>query len=414
MNIHYVMCLLCLLTTSCLNLYGQAKKTGTALIFCEDSCEIVVDGIDSLSIIGNQPVPLELSGGQHLIQNRSFGGVQIVEIESGKQIIVNLKSQLTENEAIAKEVNQEVLRLADLSINIPGGLTLGAYALAEMDYETNGMPFFPYYFQKGDEVTINISRLTKKGTMTLEVYSYPEGEKVYSHYRFDSLENEKISIHRDGIYVIEIGTNHMFDRKVKYTIDRKLSESQDSVVSSRVERRTKYELITVQSPTIYWVNSTSNEYWKGGSSRITIPVNLPANTVEWYYVFTASRSDEQTKKVTNDFNLAGKLTTYLLGLPGPIVDAGFTLIGSPPGSDYCDVFLTNHENARYFKQGLRFNYWNDGSRENVMSGSIKVVTDHGQALQLGFKNRNTYHGISVGVEVVALVSQDYYAQVDSP
>ncbi len=407
----YFFILFCLLMNNVMVLYGQAS--GTALIISEDSCYLVIDGETKLSIVGNRPVSIELSEGQHIIQNKSSGEHQVIDIEGGKQIVVQLKRD--DSQEINKiEDTRTSLRLADLSINVPGGLTLGAHVLAELDYETDGTPFFPYFFQKGDDITINIERLNKKGTYTLEIYSYPEGVKVYSHYRFDGLVDQKVRIHHDGIYVIEIGTNHVFDRKVRYTLDRTPFYQDDSIVSSRVEKRIKFDLVTVQKPTEYWVNSTSNETWKGGSSRITIPVNLPYNTKEWYYVFSASRSNEETKEATKTFDLAGKLAELMLGAPGMAVSLGLDVMSSPPGSDYCDVFLVDHTNAGYFRQGRQFSYWVEGSRENVMSGSIKMVKDHGKSLQLGFRNRNSLHGISVGVEVVALVFEEYYSQVDEP
>ena len=72
----------------------------------------------------------------------------------------------------------------------------------------------------------------------------------------------------------------------------------------------KLETTTVQNEK-YYLNSTSNALLKGGKNRIIIPVNLPENTQEWYYVFSASRDENDIKNTLSSFNLASQLTKFI-------------------------------------------------------------------------------------------------------
>lgn len=39
----------------------------------------------------------------------------------------------------------------------------------------------------------------------------------------------------------------------------------------------------VVSPSKYYINSGSNANFKGGNSRVIVPVDLPEGTTEWYW-----------------------------------------------------------------------------------------------------------------------------------
>lgn len=392
-----------------------SQETGTLLIVSMNDCTIVIDGMEEHTLSKGKPLVVSLGEGQHFLQRKDSEYSQVIEIEANKQVVCQLKSE--EESATDTEANQSFKRdvqvevVADLSLSIPGGFSLGAHALNGGDYESSGVPIFLYYFQKGDKIQIDIQMLNKKGTNSIELYSYPDLNKVFSVYAFENLQNKEIDIFRDGIYVIEIGTNYAFDRNVTFKLTRSIGNP-DEYKSFRVEKRRSYELKSIQEPITSWVNSTSNETWKGGKSKIVFPINLPPNTLEWYYVFTASRSAEETKAVMNNVDLFGELGNVVLGLSGPVLGLGLDIITAPPGSNYCDVFLLDQTNSILFQQDQQFRHWVEGSRGNVTSGKIKIANQYGSPLYVGVRNTDSFHGISVGIEIVALTFSEFYSQVD--
>ncbi|MBK7561210.1 MAG: hypothetical protein IPI68_06720 [Chitinophagaceae bacterium] len=54
-----------------------------------------------------------------------------------------------------------------------------------------------------------------------------------------------------------------------------------------------------------------NALLQGGKSRITLPVLIPKNTVEWYYTFSANREEEEVSRTKNSINLMGQLTKLI-------------------------------------------------------------------------------------------------------
>jgi hypothetical protein len=217
--------------------------------------------------------------------------------------------------------------------------------------------------------------------------------------------------------VLQIETNYTFDRSLRLTIDRFINPDTEKVLDSKVEIRKKYDVVSVQEPTSFWLNSTSHETWKGGKSRITLPVQLPANTVEWYYIFSASRDQAVIDNTLQGFSLAKDLGGFLLkstgyGMAEGVLSQGIDAITQPPGSDYCDVSLVDQNNFQLYESGAAARYYPEGSRSNIQSGKIRVVETLFTPSYLGFKNGDSYHGISVGVEVVAVTVTQYYSSVD--
>ncbi|HYC28095.1 MAG TPA: hypothetical protein VEB42_04750, partial [Chitinophagaceae bacterium] len=80
----------------------------------------------------------------------------------------------------------------------------------------------------------------------------------------------------------------------------------------------------------------------GGKSRTYFEVQLPPNTIEWYYIVTTYPSENKTS-----LNLAQQLTKLLAsGVTSILASA----ILAPTGSNSCDVFLMDHRNAEAFVQ----------------------------------------------------------------
>lgn len=100
------------------------------------------------------------------------------------------------------------------------------------------------------------------------------------------------------------------------------------------------------------------------------------------------------------------------GVAEYFLSQGTDAITQPPGSDYCDVSLLDQNNFQLFETGGTSRYYLEGSRSNIQSGKVRVVKSLFTPSYLGFRNADSFHGISVGVEVAVVVATRYYSSVD--
>jgi antitoxin component YwqK of YwqJK toxin-antitoxin module/uncharacterized membrane protein len=168
------------------------------------------------------------------------------------------------------------------------------------------------------------------------------------------------------------------------------------------KRKAHYETVSLPVQNFY-INSTSNETWKGGNSKVVYPVQLPEGTVEWYYEFTASRDKVQAEANTRKFSLASQLSS-LIDKTG-LLSATVNMFTAPPGGNDCNVYLLDRKNYDPFINGQPFNYNIAGSRQNYSSGIVQVRGLVDRAPMIGVKNPDGYNGINVSVQVVAVISK---------
>lgn len=397
--------ILCLLFFYSLKITAQ---TGHIVVVSNTDAKVIVDGDELKQLDGNTPSKFELSAGEHYLQVITLVTKkeknEIVKVEEGKQKVLKYEFDDAHPSNTGDELKPE--QLANLSINIPGGFNslLG-------DYETSGVPIFYYHFLKDDKLVVNFNMTNKNGTNALEVVSYPDGNRVFSNTSFQNLQNLEIKIPADGIYRISFGTNHMFDRTGQLIFNRIPGSAENANHNTKVVKKRKYDVVHIQEPSDQWVNSSTSFT---GTTRIAIPVNLPANTVEWYYIISASRNKENIQANLQNASLVKDLSKGLLGVNPTTMalNLGLDLITQPPGSDHCDVFLIDHDNYSLFTSKQSFNQYTEGTRLNITSAKVKVTGITQGQYYLGVRNNDISNGISVGVEIAAIVAEDYYGKAE--
>lgn len=144
-------------------------------------------------------------------------------------------------------------------------------------------------------------------------------------------------------------------------------------------------------------------------SRVIIPISLPENTIEWYYIFTSYSNTQAVDAKTNQINLVSQLTR-VIDETGTTASALSYLL-APSGSSASNVYLfTDYENAWNFEnktdQDLFPTYWYGNSNY-----SIKSATQGKQRISLS-NDKKYYLGIQAGtspvlvkIEVVAIVDE---------
>ncbi len=185
------------------------------------------------------------------------------------------------------------------------------------------------------------------------------------------------------------------------------------VAQEKIEKDTTYAYLTetivhidilkavkVQAENKFYINSRSNDFVKGGKSRIILPIQLPKNTVSWHYEFTASRNESDVNNTISTFNLLSELSDYAEkeGLGSAI-----SKLTPPPGANICDIYLVDKENAHLFRTKEDFDYDINGSRENFKAGIVSILSPKEQTVYLAIKNPDNIYGIHIGIQVIAMV-----------
>ncbi len=311
--------------------------------------------------------------------------------------------------------------ITNQSLNIPGVLTVSTWQGNNNNKPYPGYPKMHYAFAGGDEISINFSTVNGKGTQRIIVTEYTSGSIAYSNNSFQTLNDIRIKIPKTGIYQFEFATNHVFDRQCNVILKRIPSDEastnfnynvmwktvNDTVfitTEENVKVNTKYQAVSLQTPVNHYINSTTN---LTGKNRVSFPVTLPPNTVEWYYTFAATRNPADVAKTKSNMQLLGDLSRAI-DATGTLA-FGMNMLSTPPGASYCDVFVIPDGSNTPFLDKLAYTYVIDASRENLMSGvvNIKNCCTSGRYF-IGLRNNDMSYGIEVMIEVVAIVRQDTY------
>ena len=400
---------------------GMGISQGFILIIPDSDCEITVDGeVEELGV-KNSPKKITLSEGEHFIHAKAITGEEkseIVDIENGKQKVLKIEfSNNAKKEGLEKPIfrttksEEPFMLVADLNLTLSGGVN--ALASEELSEYVSHSELY-YAFEKGDEILIDGDIENKKGKFFIELLKYPEGNRIYAKQRLEELKNHRITIVEQSIYIVRIGTSAFLDKRIKLSIKRKPINDKAKYFSTTVKRKTRFNAVKILEPSYHYINSTSNETWKGGTNEIIIPVTPPDDAIEWYYVVSASRNEEEIKSNLNNLSLFGDLAKVLNGV-NPTTTAlniGIDFLTQAPGANYCDVYLLDHNNQSLFNNDIKFQYITEGSRENVKSATVKIRCCTGSQYYLGIQNRDTYHGIHVGIEVVAVKKEVYLVRVE--
>lgn len=282
---------------------------------------------------------------------------------------------------------------------------------------------FYYGFAEGDQLIFNFQEEKGKDLKEVEIMELPSSSR-FMDYKTKKIQNKIISIQRAGIYKFRFTNNSLGARICKFKIQRiPVSEATrsfnpsvlwktvyDSVQRREQERylvKKEYKPVNILGPEKYYINSGTNALFKGGTSRVALPIQLPQNTVEWYYMFTASRDEEEIKKTKSSINLMGQLTRLID--PTGISKIAVNMLTAPPGGNVCDIYLLDPVNRPLFEAKTQYSYFLEGSRENLNSGAIKIKSALSPLSYIGIKNPDGAQGIHVVIEAVAIILEEEWS-----
>lgn len=270
----------------------------------------------------------------------------------------------------------------------------------------------PAYNLDTINLKIEIHRTKKAKNNSVLFYEYPNSLKIKETFT-KNFEKEIVAPNK-AIYklILKNDNNKTVDYAINYSISSTSKKKpaigylvkKDTSYGAEVEQLVAHKVLetqTVQNEKFY-INSASNALLKGGKNRIIIPVNLPKNTKEWYYIFTASREESDIKNTLSSFNLASQITKFIKD--DTSIQNAVSNLSPPPGANICDIYVIQKDSdAELFKEKEDFKSSLEGSRENFKSGIVKITS--AQKSYLGIRNPDNLYGIHVAIEIIAIVEK---------
>lgn len=161
-----------------------------------------------------------------------------------------------------------------------------------------------------------------------------------------------------------------------------------------------YKTVTLIEQRNYYLNGGARSYL-GGKSRVTIKVDLPANTKRWYYSFSTSPGENGTQMLNLGMQVAATMSTGGLGA------AVASSIQVPSGSGSVDVLVlpTEYKDLFLNKDDGSWKFYQDVSLQNSRQAVQSIDNNYGNAFYLGLRNPSAMDGINIFIEVVAIVEE---------
>lgn len=177
-------------------------------------------------------------------------------------------------------------------------------------------------------------------------------------------------------------------------------ELKNGIIEIGEDSNGRYRLQEIVSENIITVHSLN--YRGAANNRSFVPIQLPPNTVKWFYSVSSNFARPQNETL----NLLAELSRYLDPTNGILADIINSLDAPTGTADFNVYFIKDNENLDIFndKSG-NFLYYPEGSRKNINSGvvDVEVSTENSTTWYLGIENPDSNDDIYVLIEVCALV-----------
>lgn len=399
-----------------------SQNTGKLLIVANTLCEGYIDG-ESVGVFEKgKPSIHELSEGEHYIQAKyqqngeEIEKSEVVKIELEKQKVLKFDFSNLDNNSESSSQQKEIvtpkkihpLQVAKLNTKIPGTLTVATWEMNNRGKKYQDYPKFYYAFEQGDKMLISCKSGNQYIPSIIKVTSYPDGSEIFTK-EFKSLNNQEIYIQQRGIIVIELKPSSIQGIDFNASLDiKRLPKDESGINFNTSVTKRNFEVVQILSPTVHYINSKTNI--SSGNSKVSLNLSLPLNTVEWYYIVTATRDKAVVEQTKQKFKLVDNLASAVskLNPASNVISIGLDLLAAPPGDDYCDVFVLDAYSNRDFLNNQTFYPYQEGKRINISSGKVQMKKIYTRDLFLGIRNTDTFHGVNVIIEAAAIVKKEGY------
>jgi hypothetical protein len=161
--------------------------------------------------------------------------------------------------------------------------------------------------------------------------------------------------------------------------------------------RQNYMVVPIISQQSFYLEGCHNVTTRTGSRQV-LQINLPANTVEWYYTVTTKSGHGQF----SNSDLTGQLVKHVDPDRGIVTRASVRV---PGGTSVCDIYLMTNplEVNKYVNKRPAVSFLMNDSREHYISGAVPVKDFLDGSCFLVIRNPSSSHGVHVNIEVTAIV-----------
>ncbi len=161
----------------------------------------------------------------------------------------------------------------------------------------------------------------------------------------------------------------------------------------------------VVSKHTFIVHSTTHSLFSD-DYRNSIPINLPENTISWYYAVSTYNVQTSNNSSSGNGLLSGLAS--LAGSADPVAGIALNALNSKVAivnEAECHVYLLDEIENRNFMNYNGFRYYEEGTRKNFNGGIVNVKNKAfiSGTWYLGFENPRFKDGVKIELEVVALV-----------
>jgi hypothetical protein len=154
----------------------------------------------------------------------------------------------------------------------------------------------------------------------------------------------------------------------------------------------------------------------GKKSRIFIQIDLPPNTVEWYYSFSTSNNHSSIDNLNLFLQFGGLIITSMTPIGNSLTSSGIadevlSQIKIPYGSHAIDAYLCDRTNIDKFIEKLdnwggSFKYIIKGSTENTTQGLVRVNNITSGTWYIGLRNPSLTNAVDIIIEAVAIINRE--------
>lgn len=166
------------------------------------------------------------------------------------------------------------------------------------------------------------------------------------------------------------------------------------------------KVVQVLEPQSFYLNGGTRNMF-GGNSRTGFLINLPANTIDWYYIFTTESEKNDTQNLQLNNQISFLLSSY--GFSSALIN----LIKVPEGKGLVDIYLTDRKGYDAFFEKDIWGQWKytspghniEGSRNNAKNGKVQTSSIKKGQHFLVIRNTSATTGVNVKLEVVAITEE---------
>ncbi len=150
----------------------------------------------------------------------------------------------------------------------------------------------------------------------------------------------------------------------------------------------QYNVVPIQEKQSYSLSSIARSDLGLGNSSVYVPITLPEGTVSWIYAISTSKNAS--------VNLIPQLLRVVdqTGISSSLISSIFV----PSGISNINTTL---KDDKYSTQ-----YYPRASRENIMSGIVKVDGIRNGTYYLELENNSNFSSANVTIEIAAIVKSD--------